>query len=327
MIRFSHTLFALPFALLAALMAWRVNGADFQFRWSLADSAIPDRAPQVSIFEIKRLERDFRQPMPKGLSVRWQEIVGILLCMVTGRSAAMALNRLADREFDALNPRTAGRHLPMGTLSAASVAGFAAAASVAFIASTLVFLPNRLPLFLSIPTLLFLFGYSYSKRFTWLSHFWLGGALGLAPVFAWIAIRGEIVMVNPWDLLPVLILAGAVKLWVAGFDIIYACQDAQFDRSNGLHSIPARFGVKAALGVAATCHFGMVVLLALVPLVYPLMIGWIWWAGVAGIAALLVYEHGLVKPDDLARVNVAFFNVNAIVSIGLLAVGAIAILV
>jgi len=326
MIRFSHTLFALPFALLAALMAWRVNGADFQFRWQLADSAIPDPTPQVSIFEIKHLEHDFR-PMPKGLSVRWQEVVGILLCMVTGRSAAMALNRLADREFDALNPRTAGRHLPTGTLSATSVAGFAAAASVVFVVSTLVFLPNRLPLYLSIPTLLVLFGYSYSKRFTWLSHFWLGGALGLAPVFAWIAIRGEIVMVNPWDLLPVFVLGGAVKLWVAGFDIIYACQDVQFDRAHGLHSTPARFGVKTALGIAAACHFGMLVLLALVPLVYPLMIGWIWWAGVVAIAALLVYEHGLVKPDDLARVNVAFFNVNAIVSIGLLAVGTIAILV
>src|SRR5262249_47224226 len=200
-------------------------------------------------------------------------------------------------------------------------------ASVAFIASTLVFLPNRLPLFLSIPTLLFLFGYSYSKRFTWLSHFWLGAALGLAPVFAWIAIRGEIVMVNPWDLVPVLILGGAVKLWVAGFDIIYSCQDAEFDRSHNLHSIPARFGVKAALGIAAICHFGMVALLALVPLLYPLMIGWIWWAGVVAIAVLLVYEHRLVKPDDLARVNVAFFNVNAVVSIGLLAVGAVAILV
>ena len=325
MIRFSHTLFALPFALLAALMAWRVNGADFQFRWLLADSAIPDSTPQVSIFEIKRIEHDFRRPMPKGLSVRWQEVVGILLCMVTGRSAAMTLNRLADREFDALNPRTAGRHLPTGTLSAASVAGFAAATSVAFIASTLVFLPNRLPLYLSIPTLLFLFGYSYSKRFTWLSHFWLGGALGLAPVFAWIAIRGEIVMVNPWDLVPVIVLGGAVTLWVAGFDIIYACQDAEFDRAQGLHSIPAHFGVKMALGIAAACHLGMVVLLALVPLVYPLMIGWIWWVGVVGIAALLVYEHRLVSPNDLARVNTAFFNVNAVVSIGLLAVGTMAI--
>src|SRR6185369_6150109 len=114
MIRFSHTLFALPFALLAAVMAWRVNGADFRFRSLLTGSAIPDRAPQVSIFDIKRIEHDFRRSMPKGLSLRWQEVVGILLCMVAGRSAAMAFNRLADRKIDAINPRTAGRHLPMG---------------------------------------------------------------------------------------------------------------------------------------------------------------------------------------------------------------------
>jgi len=321
MIRFSHTLFALPFALLAALMAWRLCISETR-----------------EYEEEQRALKEIRETLarsgpvlacgtedPKPINVDLHDFVGILLCMVTGHSAAMAFNRLADRHIDALNPRTAGRHLPTGTLSAASVAGFAAATSVAFIASTLVLLPNRLPLYLSIPTLLFLFGYSYSKRFTWLSHFWLGGALGLAPVFAWIAIRGEIVMVNPWDLLPVVVLGGAVKLWVAGFDIIYACQDVEFDRAQGLHSIPARFGVKAALRIAAACHFGMLVLLALVPLVYPLMSGWIWWVGVAGIAALLIYEHRLVSPDDLARVNTAFFNVNAVVSIGLLAVGTIAI--
>lgn len=316
MIRFSHTLFALPFALLAALMAWRKSRGECMLaNWAVdvADSVSHGIAADI----VPRADGWFR----------WQDLLGLLLCMVAGRSAAMAFNRLADREFDALNPRTAGRHLPTGTLSAASVSGFAAAASAAFVASTLIFLPNRLPLYFSIPALLFLFGYSYSKRFTWLSHFWLGGALGLAPVFAWIAIRGEIVMVNPWDLLPVVILGGAVKLWVAGFDIIYACQDVEFDRAQGLHSIPARVGVKAALRIAAACHFGMLVLLALVPLVYPLMSGWIWWAGVAGIAALLVYEHRLVSPDDLARVNVAFFNVNAVVSIGLLVVGTIAILV
>ncbi len=194
-------------------------------------------------------------------------------------------------------------------------------ASIAFIASTLLFLPNRLPLYLSMPMLLFLLGYSYTKRFTMLAHFWLGGALGLAPVLAWIAICGEEVVANPWDLLPVLILGGAVKLWVAGFDIIYACQDVEFDREQGLHSIPARWGVKTALDLAASCHLGMVVLLVAVPLVYPL-IGWLWWFGVAAIAILLMYEHRLVNPKDLERVNTAFFNVNAIVSVGLLVVGA-----
>ena len=165
------------------------------------------------------------------MSGRWQELVGILLCMVAGRSAAMAFNRLADRKIDALNPRTASRHLPAGILSVASVAMFAAISSAAFIASTLMFLPNRLPLYLAVPMLLFLLGYSYTKRFTVLAHFWLGAALGLAPICAWIAIRGEIVMVNPRDLLPVLFLGGAVMLWVAGFDIIYACQDVEFDRA------------------------------------------------------------------------------------------------
>ncbi len=163
LIRFSHTIFALPFALLAALMAWRRNAIDW----------------------------------PSQPAWRWQEFVGILLCMVAGRSAAMAFNRLADRKIDALNPRTAARHLPAGILSVGSVRLFAAACSAAFIASTLILLPNPLPLYLSVPMLLFLLGYSYTKRFTVLAHFWLGAALGLAPVMAWIAIRGEMVMEHP----------------------------------------------------------------------------------------------------------------------------------
>ena len=224
-----------------------------------------------------------------------------------------------------LNPRTAGRHLPAGILSVISVATFAVISSVAFIASTFIFLPNKLPLYLSVPMLLFLLGYSYTKRFTALAHFWLGAALGLAPVMAWIAIRGQIVMVKPMDLLPVIVLGGAVCLWVAGFDIIYACQDVDFDRDQHLHSIPARFGVKTALDLASTAHLGMVVLLAALPFVYPLKDAIVWWAGIAAIVCLLVYEHSLVKPNDLARVNKAFFNVNAIVSIGTLALGAVAI--
>jgi 4-hydroxybenzoate polyprenyltransferase len=244
--------------------------------------------------------------------------------MVAGRSAAMSFNRLADRDIDALNPRTAKRHLPTGILSVGSVQMFAAMSSAAFVAANLMFLPNWLPLALSVPMLLFLLAYNYTKRFTSLAHFWLGAALGLAPISSWIAIRGQIVLVNPADLLPVLVLGGAVMLWVAGFDIIYACQDYDFDKTHRLHSIPAKFGVRAALRIAAACHAGMVVLLAAVPLVYPLMIGWIWWAGVAAIAGLLIYEHWLVKPNDLARVNTAFFNVNAVVSVGLLVVGAIA---
>lgn len=288
LIRFSHTIFALPFALLAALMAWRRNAID----------------------------------LPMETSWRWQELIGILLCMVAARSAAMAFNRLADRKIDALNPRTAARHLPAGVLSVGSVRLFAASCSVALIASTLLFLPNRLPLYLSVPTLLFLLGYSYTKRFTVLAHFWLGAALGLAPIMAWIAIRGQFVMERPADLLPVVFLGSAVMMWVAGFDIIYACQDVEFDRAQNLHSIPGRFGVKAALDAASACHFLMVVLLAAVPFVYPLFDS-LWWIGVVAIAALLIYEHWIVKPNDLARVNTAFFNVNAVVSVGLLIVGAL----
>jgi 4-hydroxybenzoate polyprenyltransferase len=279
LIRFSHTIFALPFALLGAVMAWYLKGG-----------------------------------------VRWQELVGILLCMVFARSAAMAFNRIADRRLDAGNPRTAGRHLPAGILSVGQVTAFAVVCSVGFIASTLLFLPNHLPLHVSVPVLLFLLGYSYAKHFTSLAHFWLGAALALSPVAAWIAIRGEIVLQTPWDLLPAVVLAGAVLTWVAGFDIIYACQDYAHDCAARLHSVPVRLGVAGALRLAAACHFATIVLLACLPLAYP-PLGGVWWAGVAAVAGLLIYEHVLVRPDDLARVNTAFFNVNAIISLGLLLIG------
>lgn len=284
MIRFSHTLFALPFALLSAVMAWAAN---------LHSSP----------------------PVP----FRFQELVGILVCMVFARSAAMAFNRLADRRLDALNPRTQLRHLPRGLLSTASVAWFTAVCFVGFVAGTLLFLPNRWPLVASVPVLLFLFGYSFAKRFTVLAHFWLGAALMMAPLAAWVALRAELA----W---PPVILGAAVLLWVAGFDVIYACQDVEFDRQMRLHSIPARLGVAGALRVAATCHMAMVGLLAVLPLVYP-GFGWIFGSGVAVIAALLAYEHWLVRPDDLTRVNEAFFHVNAVISLGLLAVGTIDVLV
>jgi 4-hydroxybenzoate polyprenyltransferase len=330
MIRFSHTLFALPFALLAALMAWRVGGLQM-WKWALVtEQSIKDArpAPEGATIdgEIKRLNlttKDAVLHFQSGAndSFSWRQLIGILCCMVAGRSAAMSFNRLADRDIDARNPRTAGRHLPAGILSVGSVRTFALVCSLLFIAANAIFLPNWLPLALSVPVLLFLLGYSYTKRFTSLAHFWLGAALGLAPISSWIAIRGEIVLVNPRDLFPVLVLGGAVMLWVAGFDMIYACQDAEFDKQNHLHSIPARFGVKTALDLAATCHLGMVLLLAALPLVYPVF-GILWWAGTVAIAGLLLYEHMIVKPNDLARVNTAFFNVNAVVSIGLLIIGA-----
>ncbi len=285
MIRFSHTLFALPFALLAAAMAWAANARS---------------EPPVAF--------------------RWQDLAGILLCMVTARSAAMAFNRLADRRLDAINPRTRMRHLPTRILSVASVVLFTAVCSLGFVAGTLLFLPrNPLPLYASVPVLMFLFGYSFAKRFTVLAHFWLGAALAMAPLAAWVALRAEIA----WA--PVL-LGCAVTLWVAGFDMIYACQDHAFDVEMRLRSIPARFGIAGALRLAALCHLGMIVFLLLLPLSYP-WFGWIYFTGIGLMAALLIYEHSLVRPDDLARVNEAFFHVNAVVSVGLFVVGTLDLLV
>jgi 4-hydroxybenzoate polyprenyltransferase len=284
LIRFSHTVFALPFALLAAAMAWSANA----------------RA---------------NPPVP----FRWLDLVGILVCMVMARSAAMAFNRLVDRRFDALNPRTRMRHLPAGLLSTASVLVFTVVCSLGFVAGTLLFLPhNWIPLCASLPVLAFLFGYSYAKRFTSFSHFWLGGALMLAPMAAWVAVRPEVAWAP-------IVLGAAVLLWVAGFDMIYACQDFEFDVKMRLRSVPARWGVAGALRLAAACHFAVVGLLFVLPLVYD-GFGWIYLSGVAAIGLLLVYEHGLVRPDDLSRVNQAFFHVNAVVSIGLLVVGVVDLL-
>jgi len=275
LIRFSHTLFALPFALLAAALAWRDE------------------------------------------SFRWQDLVGILLCMVCARSAAMAFNRIADRHIDAANPRTATRHLATGALSVGVVWIFTLLCCVGFVASTLFFdlrePENPWPLYLSAPTLLFVLGYSLAKRFTSLAHFWLGVALTLAPVGAWVAIRGFTEMAVP------LLLGGAVAFWVAGFDILYACQDAAFDMKAGLHSVPARFGIRASLRFAAICHAIMFGLLVGLFFASP-HLGSIFLAGLIAVGVLLVYEHRLVQADDLTRVNRAFFHVNGVISLGLLAV-------
>ena len=238
--------------------------------------------------------------------------MGILLCMATARSAAMAFNRLADRRIDALNPRTAMRHLPSGRLSTKTVASFTAATSAAFVASTLLFWPNHWPLILAGPVLLWLLGYSFAKRFTSLAHFWLGFALAMAPLAAWIAFRGDLAWPPAW-------LGLAVLTWVSGFDIIYACQDADFDVAQGLHSVPARLGVRGALRLAAGCHAAMVAALVGLGVAYPM--GVIYFVGVGVVALLLVYEHAIVRPDDLTRVNLAFFQVNVGISMGLLAVG------
>ena len=274
MIRFSHTIFAMPFALLSAALAWR--------------------------------DDDFHAV----------DLLGILLCLIFARSTAMAFNRIADRRIDALNPRTAQRHLPSGSLSLRLVVCFTILCAVCFIASTGLFLlrepPNRWPLYLSGPVLVFICAYSLTKRFTIAAHFWLGASLMLAPLAAWIAVRGPIDLATP------LVVGGAVLFWVSGFDILYACQDAVFDRKAKLASIPARIGIPASLKVALGCHIVMLGFLVLLAFVNP-HLGTIYLSGIGIIAVLLAYEHWLVRPDDLTRVNKAFFQVNGIISIGLLA--------
>ncbi|NDC53400.1 MAG: 4-hydroxybenzoate octaprenyltransferase [Planctomycetia bacterium] len=282
LVRFSHTVFALPFALMATLIALRFQA---------------DGGPEI----------------------HWpRAIAGILLCMVTARTAAMAFNRLVDRTIDAANPRTAGRHLPRGVVGTGEVLALVAGSAAAFIASTLLFLPNWLPLVLSAPVLAWLLGYSFAKRFTPLAHVWLGAALGLAPVAAWIALRGGRLADSPADILPAAILGLAVTVWVAGFDVIYACQDASFDAGHGLESIPARLGVPRALEVSKLLHAVTILCLAGLPLVVP-QLGPIYWLALAAIVALLAWEHALVRPDDLSRVNDAFFTANAVIGLVLLA--------
>ena len=272
LIRFSHTIFALPFALLAAVLAWRHPDSPF----------------------------------------RLTDLSGILLCMVFARSAAMAFNRLADRRLDAVNPRTEGRHLPAGLLSVSSVGWFTALCVIGFVLSTLLFLPNLWPLYLALPVLAFLLGYSYAKRFTAWCHYWLAAALMLSPAAVWIALRGEL---GPEPLL----LAGVVFFWVGGFDIIYACQDVDVDQRLNLFSIPARFGVQRALRIAAASH--VLAIGCLFGLWAAARLGPVFLCGVLAVTALLIYEHRLVRPDDLTRVNRAFFQVNAIISLGLFLVG------
>jgi 4-hydroxybenzoate polyprenyltransferase len=261
MIKFEHSIFALPFALTGALLA--------------------------------------RRGWPT-----WRELTWLVVAMVGARSAAMSFNRLADLQFDALNPRTRMRALPAGHLSAGFVAVFTAASCALLLVAA--FELNPLAFKLSPLALILILGYSYTKRFTWLSHFVLGACLGASPVAAWIALRGDLKA-------GVVILGAAVMLWVAGFDILYACQDVEFDRQHGLESIPCRFGVPAALYTSVALHMLMLVLLVAVARMENL--GWVAGIGLAAIAALLAYEHALVKPSDLSRINAAFFTVNGYISL------------
>lgn len=272
LIRFSHTVFALPFALLAALLAW-----------------------QETPFE-------------------WKQLAGILLCMVFARAAAMAFNRFVDRDYDARNPRTERRHLPAGILTPRFVGLFTLACSGLFILTTCLFLPNPWPLRLSVPVLLFLLGYSYAKRWTSFCHYWLSAALMLSPMATCLALTGTISPASAW-------LAGVIFFWVGGFDILYATQDVDFDREQKLHSLPVRLGVRGSLRLALCSH--LLTMICLFGFWQAAGLGTIFLIGIIAVCLLLAYEHWLVRPDNLTRVNTAFFHVNAVISLGLLILGAI----
>jgi 4-hydroxybenzoate polyprenyltransferase len=236
----------------------------------------------------------------------------------------MAFNRLVDAPIDGQNPRTRDRHLPAGTLSFRQVLIFFVVMVVGFIASCALFLPNWLPLAGSLPVLAWICGYSLAKRFTAAAHLWLGVALALAPVCAWVGIRGEAVIAQPVELLPALMLAVAIAFWVAGFDIIYACQDADFDRQVGLHSVPARLGVAGALRVAAGLHLLMLIALAGLPWLEPgLSLGWLYYAALGWVTVLVIRQHALVSPGNLQKVGIAFFQINAIISLGFCTLAAV----
>jgi 4-hydroxybenzoate polyprenyltransferase len=269
LVRFSHSVFALPFALCGA--------------WLAADGVPPLKT-----------------------------LVLVVVCAVSARTAAMGFNRFADRRIDAQNPRTRMREIPAGRIGGAAVVALVVVASAVFV--TAAFVLNPLSGMLSGPVLAVLLGYSLVKRFSQLSHLVLGVALALAPLGAWIAVRGTF---EHGDVRPVLWLALAVTTWVAGFDLIYACQDAEFDAQSGLHSIPGRHGIAFALRLARVLH--VVTVAALVLVGASAHLGIAWWCAVALSAVLLAWEHSLVTPSDLSRVNVAFFTVNGWVGIGLFA--------
>jgi 4-hydroxybenzoate polyprenyltransferase len=241
--------------------------------------------------------------MPEAEKMMW-----IVVCMVGARSAAMAFNRIVDARFDEKNPRTQERALPSGRVDVKSYWLFLIVSSALFIFAAGML--NSLALYLSPVALVIVFFYSLTKRFTAYSHFWLGLAISIAPVGAWVAIREEISLVS-------LLLGAAVVFWLVGFDILYSCMDMEFDRESNLNSIPQKFGIENALRIAFVSHGLMIVFLfGLLPSVSEL--GGVYGAGVVIVAGLLIYEHSLVRSDDLSKVNMAFFNVNGIISMGLM---------
>lgn len=261
MIKFEHTVFALPFAFAGAVLA--ANG-------------IPS----------------------------WATIFWITLAMVGARSAAMGFNRWVDRRLDAQNPRTKKRALPAGLVTPSQVLAFIAVSSAVFVFAA--YMLNPLSFSLSPLALALIFFYSFTKRFTYFSHAFLGLALAIAPVGAWIAVSGTLDA-------PALVLGGAVLFWLVGFDTLYALQDVEFDRQAGLHSIPQRFGVRAALGIARLAHVMTILLLLWLSLIQPL--GCFYFGGVVIAAGILAYEHSLVSEKDLSKLNIAFFNMNGYLSV------------
>lgn len=235
----------------------------------------------------------------------WHQFFWITVAMVAARTLAMSVNRVADLEYDARNPRTANRPLPRGELQPWHMWLAAAISLVVFFVAA--WQLNPFVLKLAPLAVVALVGYSYTKRFTWLTHWWLGMTDGAAAAGAWAAVQGHLNHPTPW------LLWAAVTFWIAGFDLIYACQDVEFDRAEGLYSLPARFGVAAALRVAQGCH--VLTLAALAGVGFVEALGWPYWLGLAVVAALLAYEHSLVKPYDLSKVNVAFFTVNGYISV------------
>jgi 4-hydroxybenzoate polyprenyltransferase len=234
----------------------------------------------------------------------WHTALWVTVAMAGARTCAMAMNRLVDRRLDAENPRTAGRHLPRGLLQPFEVALLAVVAALVMLVAA--WQLNPLCLALAPLALIFLVGYSYTKYFTWTSHWILGFTDGIAAAGGWIAVRAEF---DP----PAFVLWYAVTVWIAGFDLLYACQDRDFDRARGLHSVPARFGIPTALALARLNHALTALALAILGLMVPL--GPLYWVGWAAVVALLIYEHSLVSARDLSRLDIAFFNVNGYIAV------------
>jgi 4-hydroxybenzoate polyprenyltransferase len=256
---------------------------------------------------------------PAGLHLG--QVLLVLVCMVSARTVAMLANRLLDAPYDRANPRTARRAVPSGRVAPTFAWATLAAATLVFVAAAAAFWPaygNPWPFALSVPVLAFLVGYSFTKRFTWLCHAYLGAALALAPVCAWVAVRGSIAAPPLW-------MAGAVVLWLAGFDILYACQDYAFDTANGLFSVPARIGIGPALWVARAVHLGCVGMLVGLWRTTP-ELGPLFAVGIGLTVVLMAVEHSVVKPTDLSRINLAFFTLNGIIGLVLGTLGVIDVL-